>query len=128
MTAADLANLSEQLERLEVILRDLGCPPLPRGLSRREIEIITTPLASENNHEYDECDRGNHWPRRNEGRFAALIAFRSIRARHVLHGRRMPDSAFANRSLGATLSTQPALAVDHGVYVATRPACLPSSS
>lgn len=44
-SAPDLGYLREQLERLEVVLRDLGCPPLPPGLSPREIERVTSPFG-----------------------------------------------------------------------------------
>jgi hypothetical protein len=43
--ALDLGHLREQLDRLEVVLRDLGCPPLPPGLSPREIERLTSPFG-----------------------------------------------------------------------------------
>src|SRR4051794_36361435 len=43
--APDVPGLREQLGRLEVVLRNLGGPPLPPGLSPREIERLTTPFG-----------------------------------------------------------------------------------
>lgn len=43
--APDLGDLREQLDRLEVVLRDLGCPPMPRGLSPGEIEKLMSPFG-----------------------------------------------------------------------------------